>query len=227
MINYGFKLEYNFIILSSPKLSLEQFFISHKKSISIKRACELILASLESIEVLHNHNIIHRDIKPQVLAIDVKGGKKEIIIFLEFGFWKYFKNNNNHIPFKKYKKMIGQNLIYGSINALSGIELSRRDDLESLAYALIYFINGSLPWEGMKIKNKDEKIKEILEMKKKIKEDDLCCGLPDEIKLFISYIKNLKFEEEPDYNYLKNMLKVVINSKNSDKHFYFNSYLKK
>ena len=88
MINYGFKLEYNFIILSSPKLSLEQFFISHKKSISIKRACELITASLESIEVLHNHKIIHRDIKPQVLAVAVKGGKKEIIIFLEFGFWK-------------------------------------------------------------------------------------------------------------------------------------------
>jgi serine/threonine protein kinase len=168
------------------------------------------LASLESIEVLHNHNIIHRDIKPEVLSIDVKGGKKEIIIFLEFGFWKYFKNNNNHIPFKKYKKMIGQNLIYGSISALSGIELSRRDDLESLAYALIYFINGSLPWEGMKIKNKDEKIKEILEMKKKIKEDDLCCGLPDEIKLFVSYIKNLKFEEEPDYNYLKGLFISVL-----------------
>jgi len=226
LINYGFKLEYNFIILSSPKLSLEQFFISHKKSISIKRACELVLASLESIEELHNHNIIHRDIKPQVLAIDVKGGKKEIIIFLEFGFWKYFKINNKHITFKKYKKMIGQNLIYGSINALSGIDLSRKDDLESLSYVLIYIINGSLPWENMKIKNKEEKIKEILEMKNQIKAEDLCSGLPEEIKLFVSYINNLKFEEEPDYNYLKNLLKVVINSKDSDKQFYFNSYIK-
>ena len=123
--------------------------------------------------------------------------------------------------------MIGQNLIYGSINALSGIELSRRDDFESLAYVLIYLINGSLPWENIKIKNKEEKIKEILEMKNQIKTEDLCSGLPDEIKLFASYIKNLKFEEEPDYNYLKNLLKVVINSKDSEKQFYFNSYIKK
>ena len=81
--------------------------------------------------------------------------------------------------------------------------------------------------QNIEIKNKEEKIKEILEMKNQIKTEDLCSGLPDEIKLFASYIKNLKFEEEPDYNYLKNLLKVVINSKDSEKQFYFNSYIKK
>ena len=117
--------------------------------------------------------------------------------------------------------MIGKNVIFGSINALSKNELSRRDDLESLGYILIYFIKGCLPWENVAIKNKEEKINKILELKKKITEEILCNGLPEEIKLFLSYTKNLKFEEEPDYNYLKNLLKVVINTKNSDKDFYF------
>ena len=122
--------------------------------------------------------------------------------------------------------MIGKNVIFGSINALSKNELSRRDDLESLGYILIYFIKGCLPWENVAIKNKEEKINKILELKKKITEEILCNGLPEEIKLFLSYTKNLKFEEEPDYNYLKNLLKVVINTKNSDKDFYFDLHKK-
>ena len=141
--------------------------------------------------------------------------------FLDFGFWKYYKNKNKHIAYKQYKKMIGKNVIFGSINALNRFELSRRDDLESLSYILIYFIKGCLPWENVVIKNKEERIQTILDYKKRINDDILCEGLPEEIKLFVSYTKNLKFDEEPDYNYLKNLLKVIINTKNSDKDFYF------
>jgi serine/threonine protein kinase len=207
--------------MSSPKISLNQYYISHKKTFSIKRACELVLGIIDSIEILHNHNIIHRDIKPQVLGIALKGKKTEIMSFLDFGFWKYYKNKKGHIPYKQYKKMIGKNIIFGSINALNRIELSRRDDLESLSYILIYFIKGCLPWENIVNKNKEEKINIILDYKKRISDDTLCEGLPEEIKLFVSYTKNLKFEEEPDYNYLKNLLKVIINTKNTDKDYYF------
>ena len=169
---------------------------------------------------MHNHNIIHRELNPQALSLEKKGKNTEIIKFLDFGFWKYYIYLNNHIPYKKYKNTLGNNLIFGSINSLNGIELSRRDDLMSLLYILIYFIKGCLPWENLKIKNKKEKIKEIIEMKKLFK-DKLIEGLPEEIKLFYDYINDLKFEEKPDYLYLKNLLKIIINTKNSEKHFYF------
>ena len=217
LIKFGYESEYNFLITSSPKMSLEQLFLSHKSSFSLGKACKIILESLNSLEILHNNNIIHRDINPKVLSIDSKGK----INFLHLGFWKFYKNKSGHIECKSYKKMIGKNIIFGSINNLIGFELSRRDDLQSLAYMLIYFVKGFLPWDNLNIKKSEEKIKIILDMKKNISDDLLTEGLPKEIKLFISYTKKLKFDEEPNYNYLKNILKNLMNSKDSYKNFYF------
>ena len=218
LIKFGYEFEYNFIITSPhPKLTLEQLFLSHNRSLSLGKACKIILETLITIETLHRNNIIHRDINPKVFSID----SKEKIKFINLGFWKYYKNKNKHIEFKFYKKMIGKNIIFGSINNLIGFELSRRDDLQSLSYMLIYFIKGYLPWDCIDIKNSEDKIKKILEMKKNISDDLLIEGLPNDVKLFISYTKRLKFEEEPDYNYLKNILKNLINSKDSYKNFYF------
>ena len=218
LIKFGFEYEYNFIITSSHKISLEQLFISHKKTFSIKKACEMVLNTLTSLELLHNNNIIHRDINPKVLSLESDGKIK----FIHLGFWKYFQNKNKHIGFKMHKKMIGKNIIFGSIYNLIGFELSRRDDLQSLGYMLIYFIKGELPWSDINIKNTEEKIKIILEMKKSIKNDELTQGLPEEIKIFMDYISKMKFEEEPNYSYLKKLILDVINKKDSDKNYYFN-----
>ena len=221
LIKYGFEYEYNFIITSAHKISLEQLFISHSRSFSIKKACEIILKTLISLELLHNNNIIHRDINPKVLSLESDGKIK----FIHLGYWKYFRNfrkNNKHIAFNIYKKMIGKNIIFGSVNNLIGFELSRRDDLQSLGYMLIYFIKGELPWSDINIKNTEEKIKIILEMKKSIKNDELTQGLPEEIKIFMDYISKMKFEEEPNYSYLKKLILDVINKKDSDKNYYFN-----
>ena len=172
---------------------------------------------------MHNHNIIHRDLKPHALSSEIKGKNTEIIKFYDFGLWKYYKNKNEHIPFKQYKKMIGKNFVFGSINNLKGVELSRRDDMESIAYILVYFIKGALPWDKLIMKNNEGNMKDIIEMKNNIINDIICEGLPEEIKLFIVYTKNLKFEEEPDYLYLKNLLKIVINTKSSANNFYFDT----
>ena len=218
LIKYGFEYEYNYIITSPYTISLNQLFNSHNKSFSLKKACELILYSLQAIEVLHKNNIIHRDINPKALSLESDGKVK----FIYLGFWKYYKNNKKHIPFKFYKKIIGKNFLFGSINNLMGVELSRRDDLQSLAYMLIYFIKGNLPWDNIDIKNSEKKMEKILEMKLNIDEKILTEGLPNDIKMFFSYVKKLKFEEEPNYDYLKNILKNNINLKDSDKNYYFN-----
>jgi len=86
------------------------------------------------------------------------------------------------------------------LNTHLGIEISRRDDIESLGYNLIYFIKGELPWTHKKHN------RVILSEKLNISLDELCEGLPEEIKEFIKYAKELKFDQQPDYYYLKNLL---------------------
>ena len=77
---------------------------------------------------------------------------------------------------------------------------SRRDDLESIGYVLIYFLKGRLPWQGIKAKEKEERYRKILEKKMEISAEDLCEGFPREFANYINYTRRLKYDEDPDYN---------------------------
>jgi len=101
---------------------------------------------------------------------------------------------------------------YASINTHLGIEQSRRDDLESIFYNIIYFIKGSLPWQGIKIKNKEEKMKKIMEYKMSTLIENLCKGLPIEFVEIFNLIKKLKFEEAPNYKRIKQLIYKMINN---------------
>ena len=105
---------------------------------------------------------------------------------------------------------------YASINALKGGEQSRKDDLESLAYMLLYFLKGSLPWQGVAGMTKGEKYKKIYYMKKNIEPEELFKNLPAEFKEFYLYVKNLEFEQDPDYNYCRKLFINVIEQKCGD-----------
>lgn len=88
----------------------------------------------------------------------------------------------------------------------SCVELSRRDDLESLGYCLIYFLAGRLPWQGMKATSK-HKYEHIMEKKMGTAPEILCRGLPVEFCSFLKYARSLKFDETPDYSYLRSLFK--------------------
>ena len=88
-----------------------------------------------------------------------------------------------------------------------GIEQSRRDDLESICYVIIYFLKGSLPWKGLISKNKQDKFRLIKETKMLIATETLCKGFPGEFAKMLKYCKNIKFDEKPDYQYIKDLLK--------------------
>ena len=107
---------------------------------------------------------------------------------------------------KEGKPLIGT-ARYASIPTHKGWEQSRRDDLESLAYMLIYFLNGSLPWQGQRATKKEDKYQMILEKKLNIPIEVLCKGIPREFQEFLAYTRSLKFEEKPDYSYLRKLLK--------------------
>ena len=119
---------------------------------------------------------------------------------IDFELAKFYRKNGEHIPYKSIKTHIKGNTHFISININEKIEASRRDDIESLGYNLIYFMKGELPW------SKERKIFDILQMKMNTNLDILCEGLPDEFKEFIDYGRKLRFEERPDYSYLKKLL---------------------
>ncbi len=201
--------------------SLENLFQAQNKTFSIKTACMLGIQMVDRIEYIHSRKIIHRDIKPDNFVIG-RGLKSHIVYVLDFGLSKKFWSSSHkcHIPFCRGKKLTGT-ARYASINALSGCEQSRRDDLESIGYIIMYFIRGSLPWQGLKINKKEDRYKKICEKKKETSAKDLCSGFPSEFESFVSYTRGLQFTEVPNYNYLRNLLKSIIKKSGSSIDFYY------
>ena len=176
---------------------------------------------LDRLEFIHSKNIIHRDIKPDnfVLGLD---NKSHIIYILDFGLSKKFRSSrtHQHIKFSVNKKLTGT-ARYASINALKGWEQSRRDDLEAIGYVLLYFLRGSLPWQGLHVNKGEDRYKKILQKKKGTSAEDLCKGFPNEFVEYINYTRNLEFEADPDYKFLRNLLTTVLEKQNSQFDFYY------
>ena len=87
------------------------------------------------------------------------------------------------------------------------LEQSRRDDLESIGYILVFFLRGNLPWQDLEALNDAERFKKILESKLNTPIDELCKGFPPEFEQYLKYCRNLRFEEGPDYVWMKNLFR--------------------
>lgn len=124
----------------------------------------------------------------------------------------------DNIPYKENKPLTGT-ARYASINNHLGIEQSRRDDLESIGYLLIYFLKRRLPWQGCQGSTKMEKYNKILEKKLSISTEALCKDYPIEFSVYMNYVKNLKYNERPDYMFLKTLFIDLLN------HFYTEKFV--
>jgi serine/threonine protein kinase len=186
--------------------SLENKFQECNCKFSLKTVCSLGIEMLKIIKEMHNSSIIHRDLKPDNFLVD----KDNSIYICDFGLSKPFRDlkTHTHILYKENKSLTGTPR-YASINNHLGIQQSRRDDLESLIYILIYFYNGKLPWQGLKTKTKNKKYKRIMEKKLATSIDYLCKGLPMEFISFLEYTRYLRFADKPDYDYLIELFKNV------------------
>jgi serine/threonine protein kinase len=201
--------------------SLEDLFQEHKKHFSMHTVCMIGTQMLERIEFIHNKHIIHRDIKPDNFVMGL-GTKNTTVYILDFGLAKKYRSSRTlqHIKFNINRKLTGT-ARYASINALRGCEQSRRDDLEAIGYVLMYFLRGSLPWQGLRVDKRDDRYKKIYEKKKATTPEELCYGFPNEFTEYVKYTRNLDFEQNPDYNYLKTLFDNVMKANNVKNDFMF------
>ena len=204
---YSNESKYNVLIMDLLGSSIESIFNKFQKKFSLITCIMIIDQIVQRIEYLHSKNLLHRDIKPDNFLIG-RGSKNNVIYAIDFGLSKKFRDSKTklHIPYRDGKDLTGT-ARYASINTHLGVEQSRRDDIESIGYMMIYLMKGHLPWQGMVNSNPKKKYDRIKKLKTETKLVDLCAGLPKECIKFIQYARDMKFEDKPNYKFLRHLLK--------------------
>lgn len=200
---------FNFMVMDLLGPSLEDLFNFCNRKFSLKTVLLLAEQMLARIKFIHQHHYIHRDIKPDNFLMGL-GKHGSLVYLIDFGLAKqYIDQTGKHIPPRENKSLTGT-ARYASVHTHQGLEQSRRDDLESLGYVLMYFNRGSLPWQGLKAANKRQKYEKIREKKLATSIEELCYGHDIGFARYLHTCRNYKFDEPPNYDLLKSIISNMI-----------------
>ncbi|KAB2079878.1 hypothetical protein ERO13_A05G031000v2 [Gossypium hirsutum] len=204
---FGVEGDYNVLVMDLLGPSLEDLFNFCSRKLSLKSVLMLADQMINRVEFFHSKSFLHRDLKPDNFLMGL-GRRANQVYIIDFGLAKKYRDSSTHqhIPYRENKNLTGT-ARYASMNTHLGIEQSRRDDLESLGYVLMYFLRGSLPWQGLKAGNKKQKYEKISEKKVSTSIEALCRGYPTEFASYFHYCRSLRFNDKPDYAYLKRIFR--------------------
>ncbi|XP_022723278.1 casein kinase 1-like protein 2 isoform X1 [Durio zibethinus] len=204
---FGVEGDHNVLVMDLLGPSLEDLFNFCSRKLSLKTVLMLADQMINRVEFVHSKSFLHRDIKPDNFLMGL-GRRANQVYSIDFGLAKKYRDTSTHqhIPYRENKNLTGT-ARYASVNTHLGIEQSRRDDLESLGYVLMYFLRGSLPWQGLKAGTRKQKYDKISEKKVSTSTETLCRGYPTEFASYFHYCRSLRFEDKPDYSYLKRLFR--------------------
>ncbi len=168
---------------------------------------DIIGFQITRIEYIHSRDLVHRDIKPANFVVPKtsdSGHADYVVNVIDFGLAKKFRDPRTgaHIPYHQDDHHGVGTCLFAAISTHLGIDCSRRDDLEALAYMLIYFLRGTLPWRKVKGSTVSETW-DLIRDKKLETEAVLTVGLPAEFDIFYKYVRALEFDDLPDYEGLR------------------------
>ncbi|KAJ6228390.1 casein kinase 1-like protein [Anaeramoeba flamelloides] len=212
--NFGQDHYRHFLIMDLLGPNLESLFKYCDRKFSLKTVLMIADQILCRLEQVHSKSFVYRDIKPENFVIG-RGNQKNQIFIIDFGLSKLYRDFWTHKSNKyRNKRDLVGTVRYSSINTHLGIEQSRRDDLESLGYMLVYFLRGRLPWQGFKASSNKERNEKICDKKVVTPLRVLCDGLPIEFHQYLDYCKNLSYEDQPNYALLRYKFRKLFLSKN-------------
>lgn len=204
---FGVEGDYNVLVMDLLGPSLEDLFNFCNRKLSLKSVLMLADQMINRVEYVHGKSFLHRDIKPDNFLMGL-GRRANQVYIIDFGLAKKYRDSatHQHIPYRENKNLTGT-ARYASMNTHLGIEQSRRDDLESLGFVLMYFLRGSLPWQGLKAGTKKQKYEKISDKKVSTSIEALCRDQPTEFASYFHYCRSLRFDDKPDYAYLKRLFR--------------------
>ena len=194
----GIEGSYKILVMKYIGPSLKYYFRRCNRKFILPTTLKISIQVLNILQQIHDKGIVLRYLKPENMLIGSRENK-DYVYLIDFDLAKNFIIEGNHISYGKNGDILG-NRIFISLNIHNKIEVTRRDDIESLGYNLVYFMKGRLPWNVCYNTN------DIKEKKTNISLGELCGGLPEEFKEFIKYARDMQFNQQPNYEFLNNLL---------------------
>lgn len=216
LIWHGIYKQYHVMALELQGSNLCTLYEMGNRSFTMNTAVYIFIECLHCMEELHGKGIVHRDIKPQNFIVGRNEKNAHKVYVIDFGLSSWFINSvGEHIAYNDQCSPVGT-ARYASLGNHRGIHQTRRDDLESIAYMIIFFLKNQLPWQGIRANDRVKKWRKIEQKKAAINSQQLTKDLPHEFFYYLEYVKKLKYDEKPDYERLRRVFRKYLDAHGFD-----------